>query len=222
MTTLEQAAQPPISAGAVFLSNVGWKTYRALRDEAENRHVRMTYDQGNLEMMSPSKQHERLAYLLGRLIDVWTEERGLAVQSCRTTTFRRDDQRRALEPDNCYYIRHETQVRHREQLDLSVDPPPDLAVEIDVASPSMNRMLIYAALGVPEVWRWRQERIDVYALQGDRYELQSASGALPGFPIDEAAAALERRLESDDNALVRDFRKFVQSLSSGGAGQGSP
>ncbi len=222
MATLEKIHEQPVSGGAVLLNNVGWELYQALRDEAENRHVRMTYDQGMLEMMSPSKQHERVAYLLGRFIDVWTEERNIAVQSCRTTTFRRDDQQRALEPDNCYYIRHESRVRDREQLDLSIDPPPDLAIEIDVTSPSVNRLSIYAAIGVPEVWRWRQEGINVYELQGDAYQLRAGSGALPGFPINEAAATLARRLQSDDNTLTKSFRSFVRSMPSDGAGQGSP
>lgn len=100
-------------------------------------------------------------------------------------------------------LRHESRVRDREQLDLSIDPPPDLAIEIDVTSPSVNRLSIYAALGVPEVWRWRQDGIDVYALQGDAYHLRAGSGALPGFPINEAAAALARRLQADDNTLTK-------------------
>ena len=92
MATLEESRPLDRPAdGSVRLSNVPWDVYQTLRSEAENRHVRMTYDRGFLEMMSPSKRHERVAYLIGRLIDAWTEERSLGVQGCRTTTFQRED-----------------------------------------------------------------------------------------------------------------------------------
>jgi Uma2 family endonuclease len=222
MATLENPRLPePPPGESVRLSNISWDVYLALRNENEHRNLRLTYDRGFLEIMSPSKRHERVAYLLGRLIDAWTEARGLSVQGCRTTTFQRKDLDRALEPDNCYYIEHEPQVRDRDRLDLKTDPPPDLILEVDLRSPSLDRLPIYAAMGAPEVWLWRREQILVYRLSDAEYQPREASQTLPGFPIGQAAELLSRRLESDDNALVRSFRTLISAKPSGGAGQGS-
>ena len=222
MATLEELQAVELPAGrSVRLSNIPWDLYETLRNEAANRNVRMTFARGFLEMMSPSHGHELVAYLLGRLIDVWTEERGLAVRAGRTTTFQRKDLERGLEPDNCYYIQHVSQVRDRGELDLAIDPPPDLVVEVDVSSSSLVRLPSFASMGVPEVWRWRQERILVYRLAGDDYQPSDASQALAGFPINAAADLLRQRLSSDDNALVRKFRDLISNKPNAGAGQGS-
>lgn len=222
MATLEESRslEPP-AGGSVRLSNVPWEVYEMLRNEAENRNIRMTYVRGILEMMSPSKRHERVASVLGRFIEAWTEIQGIEIQSCRTTTFQRRDLETGLEPDNCYYIQHEPLVRDRDELDLKIDPPPDLAVEVDVSSSSLDRLPVYAAIGVPEVWRWRQERIEVYRLTGDDYQPSDASQTLVGFPITAAAGLLAERLASDDNALVRKIRNLISTKPAGGAGQGS-
>ncbi|HUY93593.1 MAG TPA: Uma2 family endonuclease [Pirellulales bacterium] len=222
MATLEElrSLEPP-AGGSVRLSNIPWDVYETLRNQDENRHIRMTYVRGILEMMSPSKRHERVASILGRLIEAWTEVKGLGIQSCRMTTFKRQDLQSGLEPDNCYYLQHEPQVRNRDELDLSIDPPPDLAVEVDVSSSSLDRLPVYAAIGVPEVWRWRREQIQVHRLEGDCYRTFDSSQTLAGFPIGEAADLLRERLASDDNALVRKFRNLISTNPAGGAGQGS-
>ena len=222
MATLEELQSIELPAGGIVrLSNIPWDLYATLRNEPANRNVRMTFARGFLEMMSPSHRHERVAYLLGRLIDAWTEERGLAVQAGRTTTFQRKDLERGLEPDNCYYIQHISQVRDRDELDLSIDPPPDLVVEVDVRSTSLVRLPSYAAMGVPEVWHWRNEQIQVYRLAGDVYQPMDVSQTLVGFPIGAAADLLRERLASDDNALVRKFRNLISTKPAGGVGQGS-
>jgi len=222
MATLEESRslEPP-AGGSVRLSNVSWDVYAGLRNQLEHRRLRMTYDRRLLEIASPSLRRERVAYLLGRLIDAWTEERGLEIQGCRTTTLERKDLQQSLEPDNCYYIQHELQVRGRDELDLSIDPPPDLAVEGDASSSSLDRLPIYAAIGVPEVWRWRQEQIEVYRFAGDGYQPSDASQTLVGFPIAAAAELLRERRASDDNALVRKFRNLISTKPAAGAWQGS-
>ena len=222
MATLEESRslEPP-TGGSVRLSNVPWDTYAAIRNQLEHRRLRMTYDRGLLEIASPSLRRERVAYLLGRLIDAWTEDRGLEIQGCRTTTLERKDLQRSLEPDNCYYIEHELQVRGRDELDLSIDPPPDMAVEVDSSSSSLDRLPVYAAIGVPEVWRWQKEQIQVHRLDGSSYQPSKASQALIGFPIAAAANLLRERLASDDNALVRKFRNLISTKPAGWAGQGN-
>lgn len=204
MSSLVESADP-----RVWLEGVSWEVYLYLRQLQENRNVRMTYDEGSLELMSPSKLHERIAELMGRMIAVWTEERGIRIQGCGAVTFQR--QPKGLEPDRCYYIQNEKAVRRHDELDLERDPPPDLVVEIDVTSPSRSRLPIYAALGVPEVWWWRSEALKFFRLEGGEYLERENSGALPGFPRQAAEALLAERRECDDTALTQRFRQQVRA-----------
>lgn len=207
MSTVTSTDQTPMQPRTAT-----WQQYVELRDGDEYRNTRMTFDRGRLELMSPSKLHERVGYLIGRCIDVWTEEKRIDVQSCRATTFRREDLLRGLEPDNCYYIEHEPDVRDRDQVDLTFDPPPDLAVEVDVTARSIDRMPIYAALGVPEIWRWHEEKLLVLRLDpAGQYGEVPASQALPEFPFDMLTDLIKRRTTASETTLIRQFRAACQS-----------
>lgn len=198
------AEKPRSDANLTSFHDVPWDAYTALRDELDNRNLRMTYSQGRLQVVRPSKMQERLASLLGRFVEAWTEQAAIEVQNCRCVTIRH--QERGLEPDNSFYIEHEAQVRGRDDLDLDRDPPPDLAIEIEVASSPSGRMEIFAALGVPEVWRWIDDQIQVYRLdRRGHYRRREGSLALPGFPFTEAERTLARRRSLGDHALVRTF-----------------
>jgi Uma2 family endonuclease len=189
-----------------------WDQYVELRDSDEDRNTRMTFDRGGLELMSPTKLHERVGYLIGRCIDVWTEEKRVAVQSCRSTTFRRQDLLRGLVPDNCYYIEHESAVRNRDEFDLSIDPPPDLTVEVDVTARSIDRMAIFAALGVSEFWRWHADALHILRLTLDgQYAVISSSQALSGFPCEGLVQLIQRRASTDETTLIREFRVTCQA-----------
>jgi len=196
----------------VLLHNATWEQYVQIRDTDDNRNTRMTFDRGSLEFMSPTRLHERLRMLIGRCIDVWVEEKQISVQGCGSTTFRREDLGRGLEPDHCYYIRNESVVRDRaEEIDLTIDPPPDLVIEIDVTSSSINRFAIYAAFGVPEIWRWHKESLQLFILDAERkYIRAAASSALPGFPIDHVAQLVKDRKFGDETSLAREFRAWCQ------------
>ena len=198
------------SSGRVWLWGVSWEDYVRLRAIPESRNVRMTYNEGSLELMSPSKMHERIGELLGRLVAAWTEERGIAVQGCGSTTFRREDLQKGLEPDKCYYLQHLDNVRDRDELDLALDPPPDLVIEVDVTSPSRHRFPIYAKLGVPEVWLWRKDTLRFFLLGDNRQYAESDEGvALPGFPRQLAEQLLAKARATDDTALLREFRQAI-------------
>src|SRR5260370_377378 len=117
-------------------------------------------------------------------------------------TFRREDLDRGLEPDNCYYIQHETAVRERDEIDLTIDPPPDLAVEVDITASSIDRLSIYMALGVPEIWRWHDDALYVLVLAaGGKYLQIATSQALPGFPCESMADLIRRRASVDEMTL---------------------
>jgi Uma2 family endonuclease len=206
MSTTAQAGREQ----RLVLHGVGWETYLGLREVPENYHLRMTYDQGDLEVMSPSSSHERIAALIGRLIEAWAEERGIRLVSCRTMTFRRDDLRQGLEPDNCYYIQNVAVASRPADIDLGRDPPPDLAVEVESTRSALGKLPLYAAFGVPEVWRYAKGDLAILRLGEDGgYRATETSLALPGFRAVEAVRLLSR-LEDDDTTLVRAFREAIR------------
>ena len=201
-----------------LLRDVPWREYVALRDGDEYRNTRMTFDRGSLELMSPGRLHERLRIVLGKCVEAWCREMRISYQSCGSTTFRREDLERGLEPDNCYYIQNLSVVRDRAaELDLTIDPPPDLILEVDVTSSSIDKMSIYAALRVPEIWRWHDDRLHLYALDFDgRYVIVSESRALPGFPFDLATEFVGQRTFADEMSLVDEFRDLVRAIRNPG------
>jgi Uma2 family endonuclease len=197
----------PIGETGVLMRRTNWQQYVELRDSNENRNVRMTFDRGELELMSPTRLHERLNFLIGHCIIAWVEEKRIPFQGCGSTTFRREDLQRGLEPDNCYYIQNEPAVRDRDEVDLTIDPPPDLVVEVDITSSSIDRMQIYAAMGVPEVWRWHDDALHCLVLKPDgEYAEVGFSRSLPGFPFERMVELLRRRNTADGLTLVREFR----------------
>lgn len=194
---------------AVVLS-VDWDQYVALRDNPENRHRRMTFDQGVLEIMTLSKFHELVSFLIHNSITAWVLHHRIPCCPTGSLTLRREALDRGLEGDQSYYIEHEPAVRTLEEIDLASDPPPDLAVEVDHTSSSISKMPIYASLGVPEIWRWTKEELHVYRLSDGEYSKVAESSALKGFPLDQLRAALARRHQVDATTLVADFQESLQ------------
>jgi Uma2 family endonuclease len=203
--------QPETVAQRFLLRAVEWQTYRTISEALSERHVRLTFDRGNLEFMTISYIHGSFSRLLGRFIVVLTEEQGLPIRSGGDMTCDREDLDRGLEPDECFYIDNEPLVRHKEVIDLTSDPAPDLAVEIDISRSSRDRMGIYAALGISEVWCFDGEQLRVHVRTADGiYALTERSPHFPFLALQEVAAFLRRRTEMDENSLVRAFRDWVR------------
>jgi Uma2 family endonuclease len=197
----------------LVLDGIDWRTYsRLVRAFAGRPAVRLSFDRGRLEIMHPLAEHETAAYLLGRFIDTLTEELRLPVKAGRSTTFRRRRRQRGLEADNSYWIANEAKVRGKQSIDLRVDPPPDLAVEIDLTHSSVDRMGIYAALRVPEVWRLDEQGLTCHILGSDgAYELAPHSRAFPQLKLADVEAFMGLRYREEDNTIVRLFREWVRS-----------
>lgn len=194
------------------LHGVPWQTYLELRDAPENEHVHMTYNQGDLEMMAPSKSHEQFASLIDHLLRIWTLEWNVDIQNCRTVTFKREDLQHGLEPDNCYYVANEALVRSKRDLDLTVDPPPDLAVEVDLGGGAMDKLAMYAAFGVPEVWRFDGRKLQIFVLgQDGRYQECSSSASFPKLQPTEIENVLAQLGTASETTLLRSFRQWVQT-----------
>jgi Uma2 family endonuclease len=158
---------------------VRWETYERLLAEQESSAPRFTYDRGELEIMSPSPEHERVNRRLAQRILALTEAMGIEAEDLDSPAFRREDLERGFEPDPCFYIENEALIYGKDHVDLSVDPPPDLMIEIDLTSPSISKLPIYAHMGVPEVWRYDGERLTMWKLEGSGYTEIEESHALP-------------------------------------------
>jgi Uma2 family endonuclease len=129
---------------------------------------------------------------IASLILAIMEETGVEAEDFGSTTFRREDLERGFEPDTCLYLEENAErVRGKKRLDLSIDPPPDLVLEIDITSPSMNKFPIYARLGVPEVWRYDGRRLEISRLEGEEYKEVPESATLPGFTSDILSKLVE-------------------------------
>lgn len=165
----------------VVLYNVGWQTYDNLRRDLDESPIRLTYDGSNLEIMSPSREHERVKMVFAGLITLMTFELRIPVESGGSMTFRRADLNRGLEPDLCYWVANQALVRGKREFDAANDPPPDLAIEIDISPSRLDRSKIYAALRVPELWRYDGEALHVEVLQADGTYLPSDFS--PSFPF---------------------------------------
>src|SRR5262249_45118647 len=137
-----------------LVEGVSWASYESLLHDFRERGARMTYDRGRLEFMMPLYPHESYGHLIGRLIEMFAFEMNIPIHGGRSTTLKRELLQHGLEPDESYWIQNEARMRGKKDLDLEADPPPDLAVEIDITSSSLPRMSIYASLSVAEVWRF--------------------------------------------------------------------
>jgi len=194
----------------VYLPGVSFATYEALVTEIEDRRrLRITYHHGEMEIMSPTQDHERAKKLIGRMIEVLTEELGIPLMSCGSTTFKDQLLDCGLEPDECYYIQNEALVRGR-TVKLRVDPPPDLVVEVDITTSVIDRFPIYASLGFPEIWQYTDGDIVIHQLQKNQYAVADQSAALPMVSISRLVEHLDRCHETDETTWIRAFRQWVR------------
>ncbi|MBE9159611.1 Uma2 family endonuclease [Nodosilinea sp. LEGE 06152] len=210
MATLLQSPSQHIT-----LQRVSWSTYQALlQDMGDHRAARLAYDQGTLEIIMPSDLHEVLNRLLDRIITALTEELDLKIKAYGSTTLEREDLEQGVEPDSCYYIQNADQISTL-QLDLRTNPPPDLAVEVDITSSAQRRFTIYQQLQIPEVWQYTQRRgLVFYALVGGQYVECEVSPTFPQVSSQMLVTFLQMAPGEDDNAVVKSLRRWIRQQSS--------
>ena len=197
--------------GLLVLHGISWPTYSALLNDLEaHPGHRVAFDRGTLEITSPSELHENLKSVIGRMIEQIVLELNIECRSAGSTTWRREDLARGLEPDECYYIANESRVRGRE-VNLMVDPPPDLAVEVDITRPGIEKLAIYAALGVPEVWKFDGRKLSGFVLDvGGGYREVRQSAAFPFLQLNELERFLNKLPGTTETRLLREFRDWVR------------
>jgi Uma2 family endonuclease len=217
---------PPASAEQRFLlAGLDYQKYVALADLLGEQPVRLTYDRGRLELMTTSREHERYKHLLGLLVMIIAVEMGIDTAGGGSMTFRREELDRGLEPDECYWIEHEAAVRGRDDYNPETDPPPDLVLEIEVSRSVLDRLAIFAAMGVPEVWRFDGQSIVVLLLGSDaEYRASAQSRAFPFLPVADLVRFIGLRATMSDTAIARAFQDWVREQKARGwpAAGGSP
>lgn len=193
-----------------ILTDISWDAYETILKVLQNRPVRVTYDRGNLELISPSYRHQRYKTLIGRFINILAEERNIPLINAGSTTFKRQDLERGLEPDECFYIQNASAVVGKQKIDLTCDPPPDLAIEIDISTSSLNRISIYAALGIREVWCYDGITVKVYLLGEGEDGKPTQRLTFPFLALPEFMQFLREAEMVDDTTVFRSFRDWVK------------
>lgn len=210
MSTIENQAE-----NRVLLTSVSWATFEALLAETDQRGSRFAYDRGSLEIMSPSRKHERLKKRIGRIIELVTEELGIPISSEGSLTLKHEMRLRGVEPDECYYLANEALVREKEEIDLALDPPPDLAIEVQITRSALDKLQIYSVIGVGEVWLYDGRTLRAYHLQSDGSYLEAdRSNSFPLLPLRDVADFLQRYTSTDETAWAREVRGWARTLRS--------
>lgn len=211
---VKQLKVPPGSK--VLLTDVKWEDFEdILEDLGEERSTRIAYEDRTLEIMTPLPEHERSKEVISDLLKALLEELETEFLTLGSTTFKNELMTKGIEADNCFYIDNEAAVRDKERLDLSVEPPPDLALEIDVNSRTHPR--IYEALGVPELWRFEKGKLKIYLLENGKYVESDKSKYFPNLPLIEAIPEYRDRVKTmGRNTTMKAFRLWVrQEISAG-------
>lgn len=198
----------------VLLSNVSWETYELLLADHQDSSVpHFTFDRCTLEIMSPSLEYEKLNRSIALLVSIFTEEMEVESEDLGSTTFRREDLERGFEPDSCFYIQNEEQIRGKDRIDLAFDPPPDLVIEVDITSPSINKLPIYSRLGVPEVWRYDGVKLEILRLGDARYAEVTESTVLLSLTSSVLTGLMERSKSLRRTVWLREVREAARKLS---------
>lgn len=208
---LKRITVPP--GQTVFLNSISWQEFETILEElGEHRSSRIAYANGTLEIMTPLPEHESSKELVSDLIKALLEELDIEFFPLGSTTFKNQLMQQGIEPDNCFYIQNEALVRTKKRLDLTIDPPPDLVLEIDITSRTHPQ--IYAVLGVPELWRFENGILRIYILQNGEYQQTQYSPTFPNLPLTDIIPQYLKQIGIlGRNATLKKFRTWIKQSS---------
>lgn len=209
---LEKISVPP--GQRVLLERITWQQFETILDElGEHRSARIAYENGCLEIMTPLPEHEVDKVVIGDFIKAMLEELEIEFYPLGSTTFKSYQMQQGIEPDDCFYIQNESKVRGKKKLDLTIDPPPDLALEIDITS--RTHPSLYASLGVPELWRFEQGKLQINILQGKSYLEVESSPHFPNLPLKDVIPQYLQQVKIQGrNKTMKAFRAWIASNTS--------
>ena len=195
----------------MLLKDVSWQQLENILEEmGEHRAARISYSHGWLEIMVPLPEHEKDKELIGDLVKFLLDELQIDFEPFGSTTLKNERMRQAVEADTCFYIQNQAAVIGKNRIDLTVDPPPDLAIEIDITS--RTRFENYELLGVPEFWRYTQQGLEINLLQAGKYSKSQSSPNFPGIPIIELVNEyVQQCLTIGRSQAMRNFRTWVKN-----------
>jgi Uma2 family endonuclease len=203
----------PIGEKIVSLKNISWDTFNNLLKELNNqRSERLTYYLGTLEIMSPLGIHENNNRFIESIIFVIADELNLNLKKFGSLTLKSNKFKQGIEPDSCYYIKNEPKVRNKQNIDLTIDPPPDLVLEIDITSGSLNKLPLYANLKVPEIWRYDGEKLTVFSLDenNNSYQELNQSPTFPWLDLSLIPQLINQSLEAGETKTLKQFRQWIK------------
>ncbi len=194
----------------LLLQNISWEDFEEiLEDLGENRSSRISYSNGVLEIMVPLPEHEKYKEIIGDIVKILLDELEIDFESLGSTTFKNKQMTQAVEPDACFYLKNYQAVIGKDRLDLSIDPPPDLAIEIDITN--RTQLDNYLLLKVPELWRYTRKGFQLNLLEGNRYIESQTSPNFPDIPIIELIDRYVKQAQTEGRSkAIRAFKKWIQ------------
>ncbi|NJN73928.1 MAG: Uma2 family endonuclease [Limnothrix sp. RL_2_0] len=200
-------------ADRVLLHNISWEQFEnILTNLGETRGSRVAYCDGTLEISNPVLAHEYYKEVISCAIQDFADVLETDYESLGSTTWRKQLKMAGLEPDNCFYFQNESLIRGQLEYDLNQDPPPDLALEINLTSKSLGCFSIYARLGVPEIWSYEDGKITIYLLENHDYQVSENSLALPKISVDKMMELIEENRPLGRRAIRRAIRDYARSM----------
>jgi Uma2 family endonuclease len=206
---LEQIVLQP--GQQLLLQNISWDELEVILEElGESRSSRLSYSNGVLEIMVPLPEHERDKEIIGEIVKILLDKLAIDFEPLGSTTFEKPQMTQAVQPDACFYIQNYRSVIGKQRLDLSIDPPPDLAIEIDITS--RTQFDNYQILGVPELWRYTQQGLQISLLENDRYIESNTSLNFPNVPIVELVGHCIQQSQTEGTSkAIKDFKQWVDN-----------
>jgi len=194
-----------------LLENISWETFKAmLMDMGSSRNTRLAYENGTLEIMAPDMPHENSNRVIEGFVVALCEEIEKQYKRSGSLTLTRDDLERGGEPDSSYYIQNEYRVRNKEKIDLNIDPPPDLVLEVEYSKPKVDKFKIYAAIGVPEFWRFNGSVLRIYILSNGQYLEVDQSPTFSKVAVKEIPRFIQETRINGEMTTTRAFRAWVR------------
>jgi Uma2 family endonuclease len=201
------------AGGSLILNDVPWEEYeKLLSDLGEGYAVRIAYDRGRLEIMSPTARHEMYKDLLLRMVDSLAEINEVVLETRGSTTFKEKQLLQGAEPDTCFYVENAQRIIGKGDIDLAKDPPPDIIVEVDVSHQSTGKLSFYSAIGVREIWRYDERQVRIFHLVEGRYVEIPSSLTFPVLTAEVLTDTLEQSKTEGQSAALRTFRQWLKEI----------